>query len=122
MCSLEMSRPFWTKWAMSPAPTALVNSCFVAVSSLSTSGRTVGVEGHIRADDTDLEARVLHTVDLAHIDADSLCTIVGRKDRQMKINGMRVEPGEAEAALRDLDEVRDAAVIDRRFGKTSPAI
>jgi hypothetical protein len=40
----------------------------------------------------------------------------------MKINGMRVEPGEAEAALRDLDEVRDAAVIDRRFGKTSPAI
>jgi acyl-coenzyme A synthetase/AMP-(fatty) acid ligase/thioesterase domain-containing protein len=76
------------------------------------------IEGDIRPDDTDPASRVLHTGDLAHIDINGLCTIIGRKDRQVKINGMRVEPGEVEAALRDIEEIRDAAVIARRSGKT----
>lgn len=66
--------------------------------------------------------RVLRTGDLARIDADGLCTIVGRKDRQVKINGMRIEPAEIEAALRDMPEVADAAVIALRAVKTATLI
>ncbi len=73
--------------------------------------------GYIRPDEADPSIRVLHTGDLAHIDAKGVCTIVGRKDRQVKVNGMRVEPAEVEAALRDLAEIRNAAVIARRTGK-----
>jgi acyl-coenzyme A synthetase/AMP-(fatty) acid ligase len=36
---------------------------------------------------------------------------IGRTDRQVKINGIRVEPGETETALRACPEVADAAVI-----------
>jgi acyl-coenzyme A synthetase/AMP-(fatty) acid ligase len=36
---------------------------------------------------------------------------IGRADRQVKINGIRVEPAETEAALRTLPHVADAAVI-----------
>ena len=74
------------------------------------------VPGNMRPDPQQPDARVLHTGDLVHIDADGLCTVTGRKDRQVKINGVRVEPSEVEAALRDLADVADAAVLARRTG------
>ncbi len=74
--------------------------------------------GDICPDDADPTVRVLHTGDLAQIDASGLCTILGRKDRQVKINGVRVEPAEVEAVLRDLRDTADAAVITRRIETT----
>ena len=74
-------------------------------------------EGGIDPDPADPSARVLHTGDLVSIDSDGLCTFFGRKDRQVKVNGMRVEPAETEAALRDMQEISDAAVLTVRAEK-----
>ena len=42
---------------------------------------------------------------------DGMLVPLGRADRQVKINGLRVEPGDTEAALRALSGVADAAVV-----------
>jgi amino acid adenylation domain-containing protein len=67
-------------------------------------------------DPNDPSCRILRTGDLVRLRADGLIDIVGRKDRQLKIRGQRVEPGELEAALRRQPGVRDAAVFPRRVG------
>jgi acyl-coenzyme A synthetase/AMP-(fatty) acid ligase/thioesterase domain-containing protein/acyl carrier protein len=67
-------------------------------------------------DEKNPAARVLHTGDLVALRPDGLVDLVGRKDRQIKIRGIRVEPAETEAALRGLPDVLDAAVLPRRLG------
>jgi non-ribosomal peptide synthetase component F len=63
------------------------------------------------ADPSAPAARCYRTGDLVVLRADGMLVPVGRADRQMKINGMRVEPGETEAALRGLPGVLDAAAM-----------
>jgi non-ribosomal peptide synthetase component F len=55
--------------------------------------------------------RCYRTGDMVRLRADGMLVPVGRTDRQVKINGTRVEPGETEAALRGLSGVMDAAVL-----------
>jgi acyl-coenzyme A synthetase/AMP-(fatty) acid ligase len=55
-------------------------------------------------------ARCYRTGDMVLLRADGMLVPVGRTDRQVKINGTRVEPYEIEAALRGLPGVMDAAV------------
>ena len=50
------------------------------------------------------------TGDLGRIGEDGLIECLGRLDNQVKINGIRIEPGEVEAALRRVSTIRDAAV------------
>ncbi|WP_165229076.1 non-ribosomal peptide synthetase [Aquisphaera insulae] len=55
------------------------------------------------------------TGDLARWRADGSLDFLGRVDRQVKISGYRIEPGEIESAIRSLDLVRDAYVsVDHR--------
>lgn len=54
--------------------------------------------------------RSLATGDLVRDGADGLVEHVGRVDRQVKVNGRRVEPAELEGLLRTLPGVLDAAV------------
>lgn len=69
------------------------------------------VPGPFTPDPQDPLQRVFHTGDLARRRPDGLYAPAGRKDRQVKIRGQRVEPAELEAVLRLSSEVLDAAVI-----------
>jgi acyl-coenzyme A synthetase/AMP-(fatty) acid ligase len=55
--------------------------------------------------------RAFRTGDVALLQPNGLLRIVGRADRQVKINGVRVEPAEIEAVLRRQPEVTDAAIV-----------
>jgi len=58
-------------------------------------------------------ARLYRTGDRARYRSGGSIEFLGRLDRQVKIRGHRVEPGEVEAALRALPQVRDAAIVVR---------
>jgi amino acid adenylation domain-containing protein len=55
--------------------------------------------------------RLYRTGDRVRRRADGAIEFLGRFDRQVKIRGVRVEPGEIEATLRQHPSVRDAAVV-----------
>ena len=56
-------------------------------------------------------ARMYRTGDLARSYPDGRIELAGRRDDQVKIHGVRIEPAEVEAALADHPSVRDAAVV-----------
>ena len=63
------------------------------------------------ADPADPASRRFRTGDLVQLRDDGMLIPIGRADRQAKINGVRIEPGDTEAALRGLPGVADVAVL-----------
>jgi amino acid adenylation domain-containing protein len=61
------------------------------------------------------ELRYYRTGDLATLPADGPAQFHGRKDRQFKLRGVRIEPGDVESALRAMDGVREAVVGVRTY-------
>lgn len=57
------------------------------------------------------EERLYRTGDLARWRPDGTIDFLGRIDKQVKINGFRVELGEIETVLRTVEGIRDAAVV-----------
>jgi amino acid adenylation domain-containing protein len=55
--------------------------------------------------------RVYRTGDLARMAPDGVLDYLGRCDRQIKLHGVRIEPGQIEAVLVEHATVRDAAVV-----------
>ncbi|MGK5636827.1 non-ribosomal peptide synthetase [Streptomyces sp. URMC 126] len=58
--------------------------------------------------------RLYRTGDLARYRPDGTVELLGRTDFRIKLNGLRIEPGEVESALRDRPGVRDAVVVARQ--------
>ncbi len=57
--------------------------------------------------------RLYRTGDRVRRRADGVIDFIGRLDNQLKVRGFRIEPGEVEARLRNLADVRDAVVVAR---------
>jgi amino acid adenylation domain-containing protein len=74
------------------------------------------IPGPFMRDPHDSSLRILHTGDMVQLREDGLWELIGRKDRQVKMRGLRIDVGEVEAALRSCRSVMDAAVIARRSG------
>jgi amino acid adenylation domain-containing protein len=60
------------------------------------------------------------TGDLVRSTEDGLIEYVGRSDRQVKVRGFRIEPGEVERQLTEHPAVRQAFVCPRRVGGDGP--
>ncbi|MER8018262.1 amino acid adenylation domain-containing protein [Streptomyces griseoluteus] len=67
-------------------------------------------------------ARMYRTGDRAAWDDQGNVVFLGRSDRQLKIRGYRVEPGETESALRRHPDIRDAAVVGHRGAPDAPLV
>jgi amino acid adenylation domain-containing protein len=65
---------------------------------------------------------VYRTGDLARKLPDGTLLFAGRRDRQLKIRGQRVEPGEVEALLRMHPTVGQAVVVGRRRVERNPLL
>lgn len=77
--------------------------------------------GPFEQDPGDLSAPVYRTGDIARRRSDGLFVMLGRKDRQIKILGNRVELAEIESVVRQSPDVADAAVVARR-GEGEPKL
>ena len=71
-------------------------------------------EGRFFQDPHDPELWVFRTGDLAVRRHDGSLVAMGRKDDQVKINGVRIEPAEVQAVLTQIPGVREAFVIAPR--------
>ena len=56
-------------------------------------------------------ARMYKTGDLGRFRPDGQLEYIGRRDHQIQLRGVRIEPGEIEARLRDYPGIEDAAVV-----------
>jgi len=69
-------------------------------------------------DGTGSPRRIYRSGDLAWRREDGVYEFAGRKDRQVKVMGYRIELAEVEHAVRSVDAVRDAAVVLTRDART----
>ena len=72
--------------------------------------------GRLPADLHDPRSRIYRTGDLVRLTPAGAFVVAGRRDRQVKLNGNRIEPAEIENFLRQSVNVKDAAVVADKTG------
>jgi thioesterase domain-containing protein len=75
-----------------------------------------------RPDPARATGRIYMSGDRVRRHPDGALEFLGRVDRQLKIRGMRVEPGEVESALRAYPTIADAAVLPFEQAHGGPAL
>lgn len=122
---LPIGHPVWNTRTlvldarMRPVPPGVAGQLFLGGVQLATGylGRDDLTAERFRPDPFRPGERLYATGDMATIrPGDGAVVYLGRVDAQVKIRGMRVEPGEIEAALRETGQVRAAAVIPQGSG------
>jgi amino acid adenylation domain-containing protein len=78
---------------------------------LDEQGAPAGVSGEVVIESRYVPAGRLHTGDLARYLPDGSLAWIGRRDEQLKLGGIRIEPGEIEAALRTHPALAAVAVV-----------
>jgi acyl-coenzyme A synthetase/AMP-(fatty) acid ligase len=73
--------------------------------------------GLLEQDANEPSLRILHTGDLVRLRDDGLAEVIGRKDKQVKINGLPVNPSEVEDALCRCDGISEAVVTARQHNE-----
>lgn len=71
------------------------------------------VPGRMQPDPADPRFRIYRTGDLARLSPDGVFILLGRTDRQIKINGQFVDLAQIEGSLRRFDNVARVAVVAR---------
>ena len=117
---VSIGRPIWNTRvyvlddALEPAPAGVTGELYLAGTGLAAGyfGRAdLTAERFVPDPHGEPGSLMYRTGDLARWGSDGAIELLGRADDQVKLNGIRVELAEIEAALRACARVRDAAVI-----------